>query len=424
MRNRSLNTKTASRGSPHGWTWKQGGRPECLPRACRRYRVRLARHRVRRNSPVVCCALEDFPSGYRPTGSATPPRGSSTPWSSPAGRRKRELPGVPSSAFRSTPESSPHPQGAVLRHHRLSRGFCPHGATQKRRATAPGASNSGSRCVPAVPAGSDAFLPSPSPRCVSTGRALGVPLSQSLPEQRSPGLSTRASLPATWATAIGIGTRRSRGVLPGIDLSPRGVRPNRGPRTRRCRLPVPRGLQIRPPLGMGFRGALASRGSSRCRWEVRRHVSMAPGVFLLSQAFTPPWGIPLPGLGLLGCRHRPSPFGAGPCVTPGILAPNTPAFAGMPRLPRIGLLSGTSGTSPSGFVPLYYRVSKNREIGWPLSRLPAPPRFPSSSRRFPGRPVPRRVSERPSDPISKSSCKSDMGRMKCQSPPDRPFGFP
>jgi hypothetical protein len=38
-------------------------------------------------------------------------------------------------------------------------------------------------------------------------------------------------------------------------------------------------------------------------------------------------------------------------------------FAHAPETPPFGLLPGTSGKSPSGFVTLYSRVSKNREIG-------------------------------------------------------------
>jgi len=38
-------------------------------------------------------------------------------------------------------------------------------------------------------------------------------------------------------------------------------------------------------------------------------------------------------------------------------------FAHAPEAPPFGLLSGTSGRSPSGFVTLYSKVSKNREIG-------------------------------------------------------------
>jgi len=64
----------------------------------------------------------------------------------------------------------PHLAGAPL-----SRGSRPHSATVPRRATAPGVASSGSCCVPAVPAGFDALLPSRSPWCVSTRRAPGVP---------------------------------------------------------------------------------------------------------------------------------------------------------------------------------------------------------------------------------------------------------
>jgi hypothetical protein len=97
-------------------------------------------------------------------------------------------------------------------------------------------------------------------------------------------------------------------------------------------------------------------------------------------------------------------------------------FAHATGTPPFGLLSGTSGRSPSGFVTLYSRVSKNREIGWPLSRLPAPPRFSSSSlpgSRLSGVPEGCRT-DRPI-PISKSTCNSRIRPNRGQWPRAEPF---
>jgi len=133
-----------------------------------------SRRRVLPSSRAVGCALEGPPASYRLMGSAIPPRGSSTSWSSPAGRepchRLACLP-RPFAPLRSMTRTPVTPSSSVLR---LSRGLFPHGATQSRRATIPGVASSGSCCVPAVPAGLDALLPSRSPRSVSSGRALGV----------------------------------------------------------------------------------------------------------------------------------------------------------------------------------------------------------------------------------------------------------
>jgi hypothetical protein len=130
------------------------------------------------------------------------------------------------------------------------------------------------------------------------------------------------------------------------------------------------------------------------------------------------------------CLHRVSPelrrpgspgisSSLGPSPSPsGPPRPSVPAFLsvrrGVRRPRRHGATvpskrAGSEGRlassqvlregSRSGSLSLYFRVSKNREIGWPLPRLPAPSRFPSSSRsEFPVARKNRRVSDRPSDP--------------------------
>jgi hypothetical protein len=75
-----------------------------------------SRCRVLPSSRAVGCALEGPPASYRPMGSAFPPRGSSTSWSSPAGRepydRSACLP-RPFAPLRSITRSSATPSSGV-----------------------------------------------------------------------------------------------------------------------------------------------------------------------------------------------------------------------------------------------------------------------------------------------------------------------
>jgi len=77
------------------------------------------------SSLAVGWSLEESPPSYRHMGSAIPPRGSSTSWSSGDGREPYDRLVSPSSDF--TPASEFHPVrlDAVLQRHRLSRGFLP-----------------------------------------------------------------------------------------------------------------------------------------------------------------------------------------------------------------------------------------------------------------------------------------------------------
>jgi hypothetical protein len=150
-------------------------------------------------------------------GLAIPPRGSSTSWSSGDGREPYDRLVNPSSDFMPASECSPAGRDTVLQCLLLSRGLLPFGATQPERATTPGVASSRSCCVPAVPAGFDALLPSRSPRCVSTGRARGVHPSE---------LDT---------AKIACVSRRS---LPSCDWRCGATLPN-GPAARRTRLPGP-----------------------------------------------------------------------------------------------------------------------------------------------------------------------------------------
>jgi hypothetical protein len=302
----------------------------------------------------------------RPTGSATPPRGSSTAWYSPPGVPKRDTSrhaflGLPlhSCVFPASPGCTSSGTAG------LSRGFRPLGATQKRRATYPGASNSGSRCVPAVHAGSDA-LPSRRhlPVLFFTGRALGVPLSQSTsPNRRSPGLFDPRLLPATWAGAIGIGTggpARPPGNRP-VRLSASG--PCMPPRTRRRVHDVPRGLQIRSrpsewgsevPSLQGLDPAAGGKFATMSPWPPA-NLPALPGVHSSLGAFpSRPWPFP-------GAATRPSPLARALAATPGILARTPPLSPGCRGSPASASSPVLTETCPSGFVTLYYRVSKNRE---------------------------------------------------------------
>lgn len=147
------------------------------------------------SSLAVGWSPEEIPSSYRRMGSAIPPRGSSTSWSSGDGREPCDWFVSPSSDFLPASEYCPAaatPSSGVF----CSPEVCsPCSATQSRRATTPGVASSGSCCVPAVPAGFDALLPSRSPRCFQPGALLGFTL-QSLTRQGSLSPLGAASPPA------------------------------------------------------------------------------------------------------------------------------------------------------------------------------------------------------------------------------------
>jgi hypothetical protein len=273
---------------------------------------------------------------------------------------------------------------AVLRRHRLSRGLFPLGATQPRRATTPGVASSGSRCALAVPAGLDAFLPSRSPRCVSTGRALGV-LPSELDLAGIACVSRRRFPSCDWLAASryrsDVADRRYH--LPGSASVPRRLSASaRGAGSRITGAP----FAMTTMSGLRVRNGLASRGFSPCRLGSRFRVSTVqrhPG----SPGLHPPWGIPLPGLGLQGRRTRPSPFGAGPRGVPGILAPpfGLRLRTVLPRSASSPVLRGMSLPGSFPCTPEFQRTGKSARLFRgcrPLRGLrprPASERFPAAS---------------------------------------------
>ena len=251
-------------------------------------------------------------------------------------------------------------RGAVLRRQRLSRGFFPHGATQPRRATTPGVASPGSCCVLAVLAGLDALLPSRSPRCVSTGRALGVLPSEldlagiaCASRRRFPSCDWRA------ASRYRSGNADRRYHLPGSASVPRRLSASaRGAGPRLTGAPS----AMTTVSGQRVRNGLAARVCSPCRLGFRLRVSTVrrpPG----SPGLRPPWGIPLPGLGLPGRRTRPSPFGAGPRGVPGIAAP----LVGL----RLRTVLPRSASSPvlRGMIPFGLRSPVLQSFKEPGNRL-------------------------------------------------------
>jgi len=115
-------------------------------------------------------------------------------------------------------------------------------------------------------------------------------------------------------------------------------------------------------------------------------------------------------------RALASPPGSSPRAPP--LSPGcrgSPASASSPVLQRRALPGSFPCTTE------FQRTGKSAGLFRGCRPLRGFPPRPASS---PVARFPRRVSERPSDPISKSKVESDTGPEKCQSPPDRPFWFP
>jgi hypothetical protein len=288
------------------------------------------------SSHAVGCSLEGSPACCRRIGLAIPPRGSSTSWSSHAGREPDEwlacLPRTSAplqSVTRWTVAPSSDASGSLE--------VSPPTAQPKRdEPPLPELPPPGQSCVLAVPAGLDALLPSRSPRCVSTGRALGV-LPSELDLAGIACASRRRFPSCDWLTAS-----RYRSGLPTSGTTSPVPRPC--PVTFRLRRvarvpgsPVPRARS--PPVPDGGSGMASLQGfDPPAGWEPAS-VSPRSGGLLALLGVHPPWGIPLPGLGLLGRRTRPSPFGAGPRDAPGIVAP----FLG---------ISPWSGAPPSASSPV------------------------------------------------------------------------
>jgi hypothetical protein len=127
-----------------------------------------------------CLPLEVIPSSRRHTGSALPPRGFD--------RHAVSKRGVPRGVTRrvSLPQASAPLQSLTRGFRRSTPSFdgrlplrspevsSPTAPSFRQEPPLPGIPTPGSRCVLAVPARFDALLPRRSPRCVSTGRALGV----------------------------------------------------------------------------------------------------------------------------------------------------------------------------------------------------------------------------------------------------------
>jgi hypothetical protein len=278
-------------------------------------------------------------------------------------------------------------------------------ATQPRRATTPGVASSGSCCVPAVPAGLDALLPSRSPRCVSTGRALGV-----LPSEHDlAGIAhaSRRRLPSCdWQVASRSGrTGRPAGRLPvrrARAPSPFGF----GAWPGRCTsgLPALRASRIlgipsafATDSGLGVRNGLAARVSSPCRLGVRHRASTAPASSRLSWVSpslgpspSRPWppGPPHPPFALRrGPPRRPRDRRPGPRLAP----------AGRDSPVRPPLRYFLEMTLPGSFpcTPEFQRTGKSAGLfrgcqplrGFP----PRPPRVPVARfvrRCRSGRPIP------------------------------------
>jgi hypothetical protein len=100
-----------------------------------------------------------------------------------------------------------------------------------------------------------------------------------------------------------------------------------------------------PPVALGCRIRISA---------VRRH----PG----SPGLLPPWGLPLSRPWPDRSSHPPRALRRRHPRRPRHRCPSG-VFAHATGTPPFGLLPCTSGRSPSGFVTLYSRVSKNREIG-------------------------------------------------------------
>jgi len=120
----------------------------------------------------------------RLTGSAPPPRGRrKSPFGNPRPASRSFTSGVPhrltgSAAPTDLDPASEYYPGIPVRgnaaHSALSRFRSPSAQPGHPEPPFPGLPHPGSRCVLAVPARLDALLPERPPRCISTGRALGV----------------------------------------------------------------------------------------------------------------------------------------------------------------------------------------------------------------------------------------------------------
>ena len=290
--------------------------------------------------------------------------------------------------------------------------FFPFSATRYGRATTPGVASSGSCCVLAVPAGFDALLPSEPPWLVSSRRARGVFPSE-LDTTRIAFPSRRSFPSCDWRCGVTLPNgvdRSSERVSPGPYPAPspfgfsawcggRRVFPWGIPCVPDRRRPVGDRRRV-PDFGSGAASlqGVAPLVALGCRVRISAG-SRHPG----SPGLLPPWGLPLPGLGLIGRRTRRAPFGVGTRDVPGIAAPAA-CLRTLPELRRSASSPVLQAGTLPGSLPCTPEFQRTREIGWPLSRLPAPPRFSSSS--LPSsRPsgVRGRVSDRPSKSEAKRS---------------------
>jgi hypothetical protein len=318
-----------------------------------------SRRRVLPSSRAVGCALEGPPASYRPMGSAFPPRGSSTSWSSPAGRepydRSACLP-RPFAPLRSITRSSATPSSGV---------------TGSLEVCSPSAQPN--RGEPPLPE-----LPPPGPVASPPFQPASTPCSRrDLPGLFHPGAPSGFSLQSlTWH-----GSRAPLGVasLPAIGHAASRYR------IGHCRIggthlpgpaSVPRRLSASargaisgsrvPPFAMA---AVTDGGSvtaslqgfvPHAGWEAAS-VSPRSGGLLALLGFSLPGAFPFPELGLLGRRTRPSPFGAGPRDAPGISTPTTclRTLSGLPRSASSPVLQGCPLPGSFPCTPEFQRTGKS-----------------------------------------------------------------
>jgi hypothetical protein len=238
-----------------------------------------------------CLPLEVIPSSRRHTGSALPPRGFDRHAVSKRGvprgiTRRVSLPQASAplqSLTRGFRRSTPSFDGRLpLRSPEVSSPTAP---SFRQEPPLPGIPTPGSRCVLAVPARFDALLPRRSPRCVSTGRALGVLPSELL------------------RTQVACAFRRR---FPSCDW-----RTRRHPRIRIAPVPDVRRRDGLPSATTSLQGFLPSVASIAVhgspRWDPR---SGSPGV-------SPPWGFPRPSSRVGPVPDRPSSRGLWVCSRSG-----------------------------------------------------------------------------------------------------------